>query len=205
MVIGALRRSGRLREGPGKSRRASLEGARRPFAQGSRWAGRRRHRPAAPRGLCPRARAHAKARAMKGAASRLARASARLEARLSRRDRGASSFSCSRAIGRWRAAIGGKGGEIDLIMRRGRAIAFVEVKARDALETALEAIGPASGASSAAPPRIGSRATPGPRPAICAPTRCSSRRAGCRAISLRCSSSRSGRETCRQGSAPPLR
>ncbi len=37
---------------------------------------------------------------------------------------------------------GGKGGEIDLIMRRGRAIAFVEVKARDALEAALEAIGP---------------------------------------------------------------
>jgi putative endonuclease len=37
---------------------------------------------------------------------------------------------------------GGKGGEIDLIMRRGRAIAFVEVKARDALEAAIEAIGP---------------------------------------------------------------
>jgi putative endonuclease len=37
---------------------------------------------------------------------------------------------------------GGKGGEIDLIMRRGRAIAFVEVKARDALDMALEAIGP---------------------------------------------------------------
>ncbi len=37
---------------------------------------------------------------------------------------------------------GGKGGEIDLIMRRGRAIAFIEVKARDALDVALEAIGP---------------------------------------------------------------
>jgi putative endonuclease len=37
---------------------------------------------------------------------------------------------------------GGKGGEIDLIMRRGRAIAFVEVKARNALEAAIEAIGP---------------------------------------------------------------
>jgi putative endonuclease len=37
---------------------------------------------------------------------------------------------------------GGKGGEIDLIMRRGRAIAFVEVKARNTLEAAIEAIGP---------------------------------------------------------------
>ena len=38
---------------------------------------------------------------------------------------------------------GGKGGEIDLIMQRGRAIVFVEVKARDNLDAALEAIGPA--------------------------------------------------------------
>lgn len=37
---------------------------------------------------------------------------------------------------------GGKGGEIDLIMKRGRTIAFVEVKARGALEDALTAITP---------------------------------------------------------------
>jgi putative endonuclease len=37
---------------------------------------------------------------------------------------------------------GGKGGEIDLIMRRRRAIVFVEVKARDDFESAAEAIGP---------------------------------------------------------------
>ena len=37
---------------------------------------------------------------------------------------------------------GGKGGEIDLIMRRGRAVVFVEVKARDDLGSAAEAIGP---------------------------------------------------------------
>lgn len=35
---------------------------------------------------------------------------------------------------------GGKGGEIDLIVRRGRAIVFVEVKARDDLDRAVEAI-----------------------------------------------------------------
>jgi putative endonuclease len=37
---------------------------------------------------------------------------------------------------------GGKGGEIDLILRRGSSIVFVEVKARDALERAAEAISP---------------------------------------------------------------
>jgi len=37
---------------------------------------------------------------------------------------------------------GGKGGEIDLIVRRGRAIVFVEVKARDDLDMAADAIGP---------------------------------------------------------------
>jgi putative endonuclease len=37
---------------------------------------------------------------------------------------------------------GGKGGEIDLILRRGRAIVFVEVKARDHLDEAIEAISP---------------------------------------------------------------
>lgn len=37
---------------------------------------------------------------------------------------------------------GGKGGEIDLILRRGRAIVFVEVKARDDLDKAAEAISP---------------------------------------------------------------
>lgn len=38
---------------------------------------------------------------------------------------------------------GGKGGEIDLIMRRGRTVIFVEVKARGRMETAMEAITPA--------------------------------------------------------------
>ncbi|SDR06658.1 putative endonuclease [Rhizobiales bacterium GAS191] len=38
---------------------------------------------------------------------------------------------------------GGKGGEIDLIVRRRRAIVFVEVKARDDLDSAAQAIGPA--------------------------------------------------------------
>lgn len=37
---------------------------------------------------------------------------------------------------------GGKGGEIDLIMRRGRTVIFVEVKARGRLESAMEAITP---------------------------------------------------------------
>jgi putative endonuclease len=35
---------------------------------------------------------------------------------------------------------GGKGGEIDLIMRRGRTVAFIEVKARAALDDALDTI-----------------------------------------------------------------
>ena len=35
------------------------------------------------------------------------------------------------------------GGEIDLVARRGRAIAFVEVKARPDLDAAAESIGPA--------------------------------------------------------------
>jgi len=37
---------------------------------------------------------------------------------------------------------GGKGGEIDLILRRGRAIVFVEVKARDDLGDAVAALSP---------------------------------------------------------------
>lgn len=36
--------------------------------------------------------------------------------------------------------VGGKGGEIDLVMRRGDLIVFVEVKARAEMETALFAV-----------------------------------------------------------------
>lgn len=39
--------------------------------------------------------------------------------------------------------VGGVGGEIDLIMRRGRTVIFVEVKTRETLMAGLEAIGSA--------------------------------------------------------------
>jgi len=39
---------------------------------------------------------------------------------------------------RWRGPIG----EIDIVARRGRLLAFVEVKARDTLDDAAEAVGP---------------------------------------------------------------
>ena len=38
--------------------------------------------------------------------------------------------------------VGGKGGEIDLVMRRGQLIAFIEVKSRSAQHTALMSVTP---------------------------------------------------------------
>ena len=82
---------------------------------------------------------------MKGAASRVPSALARRRRALKRGFRAetlALLFLMLKGYRPLARRYGGKGGEIDLIMRRGRAIAFVEVKSRDALEMALEAIGP---------------------------------------------------------------
>jgi putative endonuclease len=57
-------------------------------------------------------------------------------------------------------------GEIDLIARRGRTIAFVEVNSRPTMEEATEAATPAGRPASPAPPASGSPATREAQPGL---------------------------------------
>jgi putative endonuclease len=77
------------------------------------------------------------------------------------------------------------GGEIDLIVKRGDTIVFVEVKARGLIDDALGAIGANKRERFSRAARAWVTATVGPRARSCAPTPCSWRRAAGRGICRR--------------------
>jgi putative endonuclease len=96
---------------------------------------------------------------------------------------------------------GGKGGEIDLIVKRGRTVAFVEVKARGAIEDAVIAITPQKRRLVESRIRQWLAQIPGRWTVICGRTRSSSRPGAGRAMFPACSTlcSDAGQPTCRCG------
>jgi hypothetical protein len=86
---------------------------------------------------------------------------------------------------RWRSPVG----EIDLVVRRGRLLVFVEVKARGRFDDAAEAVTERQRRRIGPLPRRGSRAAPTILPATSGSTPCWSRRGACRATSRRHSTS----------------
>ncbi len=83
------------------------------------------------------------------------------------------------AARRWKTPVG----EIDIVARRRRDLIFVEVKARDDLDAAAEAVTNAPSNASSPPPNFGSQAIPTTRNALSASMSSWWRRESCRGTS----------------------